>query len=1301
MTHRQSVTRPIYPSRRLLAGIMSGVAALIALSLLFSIAAPSSEPQAVRAAPADCGTGISGDITQDTTWSGDIYLDGDVTVEDDSTLTITAGSRILVCGDYRLRIGGLFSPARLVAVGTPEQPITFTTGGSASTWSRLEFGDHLDIGPSVIRHAVFENGGGSDPTTGAAILVDDRATIGNEATPVFEQVTVQDSNGSGFDINTSSDDATPPTLRDVFVENNGRYPVELDASAVSGLLSIQGSGNVTDTIYVRGGSQGTMTRSQRWRTNAFPYEVVDDVNLTGNYSATWTIDPGVEMQLHSDVDISIGGLFDPTRLIAQGTVTQPITFTAATDQPWGQLYFGDHLDQGASFLQHVVFEQGGGSDPAQGETINVSSRALVAAYPTPLIDHVTIRDSHGYGITVDATGSDPSPAQLTHVTVAGSSLQPINVNVNAVGGLGAGLAVTGNATDTLRVFQDEMNFDSRWRDHGVPYEVVSGFGVRSNYPNDDVVPAVWTVDPGVTIQMHPDTGITVGSLYGEAQVMAKGTVDAPVTFTRLSATSDPWRGFSFDAFSDFDSEFEHVTFDYGGGLVGTREAVFLKSGDGDLLMTGVSIQHSENGAIRISDGDVWVKDSILTDNRYGIDLRSETTLRVRSSDLSGNAEFALNNASPGDVCVDAVGNDWGPGGPTDASATEDACGSTRTNAGSATVSDGVAYMPWRADGQGGFGQIAPGTFWVLADGQSATTITVTLLNEQGEPLVGKNVSLDTTLGTLQQPTAPTDENGEVTGVISSTQTGFATVTAFNDTDDQPVPGTAGVNFWQGSGDFGGLVDPQGAPYASPDLELVGKPFQAGFPVEMRVPLQNSQSGPVDVEVVYGVTGLSLGTRFTPVYTATQTLQPGDQWDALGIWVPDEAGHHCIQAALTYDDGEALSSFGYSITASGGGNLQKNTDENPCSGLPSGPGAFSPGRPKGGSQDTKIVAKHFFKQSGNLSDATRCIDDQVTFQVAGAARMDTLRTYQVIVDVPVYTPPPLSVGPNLTQAQVDALTALDETTAEILGLSRALAATRVRMQEAARADALGDLDRQYAAFLDFVERFAQRHRTLADEIDDLLAVTEGAGVPDAYFYPEDYEAAFDDLVQNGFDAETLDYLQQSGLSEALIDELRQDIIDETQGRSFKTTSFYQTVRNTRDEALQIAAQLERQYDLGATALTAASDTTLPTEIQPFDFVVGHPFGQEERVDLTIRPVSLPMDWSARLDQDNVTLGQGETVSNTLTLVPGDRVPEGDTVEIAVEGYVDGDYVGGILFTYHAPMVTQPRTTAAIFLPLILR
>ncbi len=1254
-------------------------------------------PPVVNAAPAACGSGLGGNITQDTTWSGDVYIDDDVNVEGSSTLTITPGTRVLFCGEYRLRIGDLFSPGRMVAEGTAEQPITFTLAASTpiTTWNRLWFGDYLDEGPSIVKHALFENGGGSDPTAGATIYVESRSTLTDYVTPIFQHVVVSGSNGSGFTLDTDSNDPSPPELSDVVVNNSALYPVETDVSGVSGLNNVRGSGNMTPTIYVYG---GTMTPDQRWRKQGFPYEIGGDVSITGGDEGTWTIDPGVELRMHPEVGLTIGSLFEPTRLIAKGTMTQPISITAATDQNWGQLYFGDHLDQGPSILQHVYFENGGGADATQGQSINVSSRAVAPAYHTPLIDHVTVRGSNGHGIRIEATGGDPRPAQLTHVTVEGSSLHPINVDVNAVGGIGQGFTASSNMTDTIRVFQNEMNFDSRWRNHGLPYEVVEGFSIRSNYPNEDIVPAVWTIDPGVTVLMHPGAGVGVGSLYGEAQVMAKGTAVSPITFTRLSESSAPWSGFGIGAYSDLDSEFEHVKLLYGGGTANNREALFLKRGSSRLFLTDVTIQHSQNGGVWNWGGSTWIKDSTITDNRYGVDVQVRTSVKVRGADLSNNAEFALRNTSPDRVCIDAVGNYWGPGGPSDTSAEADACGSPRTNDGAGAVSDGVAYTPWQTDGEDGSGQISPEHFWVVADGQDTTEITVKLRDDQGQPLAGKQVSLTTNLGTLQQPISPTDENGETTAVISSTEVGFATITAINTTDGAPVPGTGGVNFWQGGGDFGGLVNPQGAPYASPDFELEGEPFQVGFPVVMRMPMQNTRSAPVDVEVVYGATGLSIGSRFTPVYTATRTLQPGEQWDAQGIWVPEVIGHHCIQAKLSYDDNLARA-----VVESGFGTRQINTDENPCSGLASGPGDFSPSPDdvEGSSEDLKVAAEHFKDQGQNLGDAIRCIDEAVTFRRSRRGAQQT-RDYEVIVEAPEYTPPTIQSGPNLTQQQADALNALHATSADALGLSRAIAATRQRMQWAAQADELDDVDRQYAAFRDFVERYIQTLRTWADQTDDFLAVTEGAGIADVYFYPEDYEAAFEELQQTGFASDTLEYLQQTGLGQALIEELRQDIIAKAETQTFQTTSFYQTVRNGRDEARQIAELLERRYGLGSRRRLAVAAAEIPGESQPYDFTVSHQFETTKTVNLKIRAVSMPMDWSARLDRENVTLGPDESISNTLTLIPGDSVPEASTVQASVEGYVDDEYIGGILFTYEAPMISQLRQEGFdIYLPLVLK
>lgn len=66
---------------------------------------------------------VSGPVTVDTSWDADLVrVVGDITVNDGVTLTVAPGSRVEFEGYYRLSVLGT-----LLAVGTPEQMITFTT----------------------------------------------------------------------------------------------------------------------------------------------------------------------------------------------------------------------------------------------------------------------------------------------------------------------------------------------------------------------------------------------------------------------------------------------------------------------------------------------------------------------------------------------------------------------------------------------------------------------------------------------------------------------------------------------------------------------------------------------------------------------------------------------------------------------------------------------------------------------------------------------------------------------------------------------------------------------------------------------------------------------------------------------------------------------------------------------------------------------------------------------------------------------------------------------------------------------
>jgi hypothetical protein len=104
-------------------------------------------------------------------------------------------------------------------------------------------------------------------------------------------------------------------------------------------------------------------------------------------------------------------------------------------------------------------------------------------------------------------------------------------------------------------------------------------------------------------------------------------------------------------------------------------------------------------------------------------------------------------------------------------------------------------------------------------------------------------------------------------------------------------------------------------------------------------------------------------------------------------------------------------------------------------------------------------------------------------------------------------------------------------------------------------------------------------------------------------------------------------------------------------------------------------------------------------QVFDFEVGHPLPTEETVELVVRPVNLPLGWTYELSRRNATLVQGETVDVALTLHPGSELLEGDLVQVVVEGFVDGELVGGVRMEYLTPFLS-PRAQSIIHLPLIL-
>jgi hypothetical protein len=1041
----------------------------------------------------------------------------------------------------------------------------------------------------------------------------------------------------------------------------------------------------------------------------------EDVTLSGDLYVTSnvTVRNNVTVTLEAGTNVTMCGAYrlrveGGGNLVAVGTQALPITFEANDpDVHWDAIQFLGEANH--SVLRHVVLNLGGGSDPsaAKGsvEFLNLAANPL----PSPTLDHVTINDSGAYGLYLQVNSDDATPPSITNVTVNNSANAAVLANAQALGGFGSGNTYTSNMPNTIQVIAGGASrlFRSQtWRNQGVPTEML-GQATVASAAGGDPFPTL-TVEPGVTFLMHPNAELNIGTSLGRgASLVAEGTAGAPITFTRLNESSAPWRRLHLQLYPEAQAHLQHVAFSYGGSV---GPAMIEQLGEGTLILDHVTASQSLSAGLH-ARGSVSVNDSAFEFNQTGLEFWFTADAVVRNSAIRNNVEGGLHSLDSGANfnrnCIDAIGNFWGsPSGPADSHDQADACGNARTNTGAGdSVSGGVLYEPW-LPGDGPLldrGTIQPDQFYVIADGVDSTAVIIRLRDAQGNPLSGKQVQLNSTVGTVAQPAQPTDANGVTTAVISSTTPGFAYLSASNLTDGTPIAGLGGVTFWQGAGDAGGLISASGSPFASPQLIISGKPFQVGNPVGMRVPMQNSNPYPLDVQVIYGVSNLGIGAGFTPVYTATATLQPGERWDAQGVWLPTSTGHRCIQATIIPGDApEALMQPLFHNTMT----RQQNTNQDPCNPNTLDPGKVLPDTPRGG---LITVARTFYRLYHLAKKSNECIQQTLGGSSLASLNIENERDYEVIVTPPVYTPPPISAGGDLTPEQANALNNLAQFTTHLLSLNQAIGATAQRLNWAAQAGEMHYVDLQYLAYRDFANQYAAKLDLLANQIDALLAVLDGAD--EAYYLAEDFQTTRDKLATAGFDAVERSYYQQAGLPEGLISQLEQDLVASFDSQAPQSIGFGAALAGIQADSRTLANRLRAQYPAptigqqqglqiaGQQGSLQTATVFVPPQV--FSFEVGHPFAGQQTVDLVVRPVSLPLGWTYALNQQNVTVNEGETVDVTLTLYPGNELLEGDLVQVTVEGYLNGELIGGVLMEYLTPHLTPRSLFHDIYLPVVMR
>jgi len=353
-------------------GLILALAIALGLVLLVTMAGTgrAASPAAGQAPAASCNTTVSDDVTVSTTWtlaSSPYCLQPGVDVSSGVTLTMEPGvSLYMITATSGLTVGG-----SLIAVGAPTQPITFTSYQATpqpGDWARL----YVLAGSRVrLEYADVSFGGHgnylstettcSNPTylplpdaDTAAVWVQDYVP-GTAPGIEIRHARIHDNRGSGlyFYGESGSGGGWVATVEDTQIDHNTAAAIcennwladQYSAPTYRNLvLADNGADSLVFPIYFRPHVDRTLDGPGSF--NGQPILLINGASISTNDDAVLTIAPGTTL-LFTPWAPDIGSRGSLYRdLQAEGTPTQPITFTSGAPEPQVGDWGGIRVDHG-------------------------------------------------------------------------------------------------------------------------------------------------------------------------------------------------------------------------------------------------------------------------------------------------------------------------------------------------------------------------------------------------------------------------------------------------------------------------------------------------------------------------------------------------------------------------------------------------------------------------------------------------------------------------------------------------------------------------------------------------------------------------------------------------------------------------------------------------------------------------------------------------------------------------------------------------------------------------------------------
>ncbi|MBI5565479.1 MAG: hypothetical protein HY870_11310, partial [Chloroflexi bacterium] len=515
-----------------------------------------------------------------------------------------------------------------------------------------------------------------------------------------------------------------------------------------------------------------------------------------------------------------------------------------------------------------------------------------------------------------------------------------------------------------------------------------------------------------------------------------------------------------------------------------------------------------------------------------------------------------------------------------------------------------------------------------------------------------------------------------------------------------------------------LLPNAAAPYVNTDIKVVPMPVVRGVPTTIQGKLTNTGPTSITVDVTFAFMQSSIGLAFGPIAEITGTVIPAHSTVIVEApWTPVVSGHYCVQLVYTIT---SIGSRRITAPHAPGGTSKPLNLNSYSAPLGSPPEKDSLNKARDaistintftgpGSQPFNIPKQGVNILIGRQFDAAEKISQGLGFD---PPRQD----YNQITIPPKPTFTPWQPDAELTPAEATALNALTASMMDVYHAGRAATIALDRYGGAAEAHDLQWSTLQANALLHYKQLMGTALITAALRLDEFHQVLIDEGLPDVIITAGDVISYQQRLETQGFTAEEIAAAHQLGLTDDEIEASRQaslaadpaSIVGSSQAR---LTQMADAFRELSDMLLYPpnfpllggVGGSGRPSDGGRPTSATASTPNLLVRVfeSTSTILVGNPLTQTATIELRVRRVDLPADWTVAVSPAQVTLARGEQITATVSMVPGSTTVQGIVVRAAVEGYIADELIGGVGIDTIVPRYQPFDGSLHVYLPLMRR